>query len=323
MGKADIITKQYVEDNRVFADAFNYLIYGGRQVIEPDKLHSMDSVAVEVPYGSENGAEIPVQKARDELKYLTAMTDERAAYVILGIENQDEIQYAMPVKNMVYDALQYAGQVRKAASSHRKAKDYKEHNAGEYLTGFYKSDHLIPVITLVIYFGSNEWDAPMCLHDMFCVRDEEILSFVENYRIHLIAPKYLDERELEKFHSSLKEVLSFIKYSTDKQKLEKLLGSNENFTALDRTAAMVINVCTNSKLKIDTNQEVVDMCKAIADMRQEGIDIGRQEGIEQGELKKAKETALNLFKMGIGAEKIAEIVNVSISLVKEWLANAL
>ena len=38
---------------------------------------------------------------------------------------------------MVYDALEYAGQVRKAASSHRKAKDAKEHSAGEYLSGFY------------------------------------------------------------------------------------------------------------------------------------------------------------------------------------------
>ena len=64
-------------------------------------------------------------------------------------------------------------------------------------------------------------------------------------------------------------------------------------------------------------KEVVDMCKAIADMRQEGIDIGRQVGrqeeigigrqegigigIEQGELKKAKETALNLYAIGMGA----------------------
>ena len=73
-------------------------------MIQPEKLHRLDSVAVEVPYGSD-GAELPVQKVRDELKYLTAMTDERAAYVILGIENQDAVHYAMPVKNMVYDAL--------------------------------------------------------------------------------------------------------------------------------------------------------------------------------------------------------------------------
>ena len=106
--------------------------------------------------------------------YLTAMADEHAAYVILGIENQDEVHYAMPVKNMVYDALEYAGQVRKAASSHRNAKDAKEHSAGEYLSGVYKEDRLVPVITLVVFFSAGEWDGPMSLHEMLNVQDEEI-----------------------------------------------------------------------------------------------------------------------------------------------------
>ena len=29
MGLADTVTKAYMKDNSVFADAFNYLIYGG------------------------------------------------------------------------------------------------------------------------------------------------------------------------------------------------------------------------------------------------------------------------------------------------------
>ena len=318
MGKADTVTKQYMEDNQVFADAFNYLIYGGREVIQPEKLHRLDSVAVEVPYGSD-GAELPVQKVRDELKYLTAMADEHAAYVILGIENQDEIHYAMPVKNMVYDALEYAGQVRKAASSHRKAKDAKKHSAGEYLSGFYKEDRLVPVITLVVFFSAEEWDGPMSLHEMLNVQDEEILSLVENYHIHLIAPAYLNDRELDKFHSSLREVLSFIKYSTDKQQLEKLVDKNEKFSVLDRKAAMVINICTNSKLKIDPNQEVVDMCKAIADMRSEERREGHMAGIKEGALDKAKETALNLREMGMNPEIIAKVVNEDIKMVDQWL----
>ena len=44
-----------------------------------------------------------------------------------------------------------------------------------------------------------------------------------------------------------------------------------------------------------------------------------QEGIEVGERKKAKEIALNLAKRGIEIEAIAEIVNESVSLVKQWL----
>ena len=227
----------------------------------------------------------------------------------------------MPVKNMVYDALEYAGQVRKAAASHRKAKDTKNHNTGEYLSGFYKEDRLIPVITLVIFFSAEEWDGPMSLHDMLCVQDEEILSLVENYRIHLIAPANLKDEELDKFHSSLKEVLSFIKYSTDRQQLEKLIAGNENFAAMDRKAAMVINACTNSKLKFDLSQEAagMDMCKAIADIRNESRNEGRNEGRAEGAFNKAKETVLNLKAMGMEPEFIAKAVNEDVEIVKQWM----
>ena len=37
MGAADTITKAYMRENAVFADAFNYLIYDGEPVIEPEK----------------------------------------------------------------------------------------------------------------------------------------------------------------------------------------------------------------------------------------------------------------------------------------------
>ena len=40
-------------------------------------------------------------------------------YVVLGIENQNKVHYAMAVKNMLYDALQYAKQVEEAKRSYR------------------------------------------------------------------------------------------------------------------------------------------------------------------------------------------------------------
>lgn len=39
----------------------------------------------------------------------------------MGLENQAEVNYAMPVKDTVYDALQYASQVEKAAQYHEEA----------------------------------------------------------------------------------------------------------------------------------------------------------------------------------------------------------
>ena len=37
MGLADTVTKAYMKDNSVFADAFNYLIYGGEAVVDPKR----------------------------------------------------------------------------------------------------------------------------------------------------------------------------------------------------------------------------------------------------------------------------------------------
>ena len=53
------------------------------------------------------------------------MEDQKAAYLLLGIESQDEVHYAAPVRNLLYDALQYARQVDETARIHREKKDYK------------------------------------------------------------------------------------------------------------------------------------------------------------------------------------------------------
>ena len=106
--KADTVTKDYVKDAGVFADIFNYYIYGGRQVILPEQLTERDSTKIALPYGAD-GAVVPVQKFRDVQKLYAAMTDGKMEYVLYGAENQAEIHYAMPVKNNLYDALEYAG----------------------------------------------------------------------------------------------------------------------------------------------------------------------------------------------------------------------
>lgn len=64
--------------------------------------------------------EDPVQKYRDILKTAVIMQEAETYYLLLGIENQTDIHYAMPVRNMIYDALQYGRQVTDTAARHRK-----------------------------------------------------------------------------------------------------------------------------------------------------------------------------------------------------------
>ena len=52
-------------------------------------------------------------------------------------------------------------------------KSFRKRTSGEYLSGFYKEDVLKPVVTLVIHFGADEWDAPLSLHEMMGSQNEK------------------------------------------------------------------------------------------------------------------------------------------------------
>ena len=284
MGTKNTITKDYMADNRVFADVFNHMLYKGKNVIDPDTLHPLDTTALAAPYGS-GTSEVPVQKFRDEFKSLNVMHDDSRIYLLLGIENQSEPHFAMPVKNMVYDALEYAGQVENSARSHREAKQWPS-TSGEYLTGFYKDDRLIPVITTVVYFGSDTWNAPRSLHEMLFVQDPEILSMVPDYRINLFSPAEIKDEELDKLQSNLKEVMLFIKYSKDKRKLQDLTSQSPGFRSLELKAARVIDSITGINLRFTETEGSVNMCQAVQEMcddaRAEGHASGLSEGHAQG-----------------------------------------
>lgn len=120
MGKLDDSTKVYLQDNYVFADVCNFFLFDGKPVIDPNQLHEMDTTAVSIiPYTNRKnqGKADSVQKYRDVLKSVVVKQDSEAAYVLMGIENQSDIHYAMPVRNMVYDAMQYEKQVSKKYQS--------------------------------------------------------------------------------------------------------------------------------------------------------------------------------------------------------------
>ena len=275
MRKIDTITKKYMENPIVFADTFNQFLY--------------------IPYGASD-AGVPEQKYRDVLKLLNAMTDGRTAYCVMGIENQAEIHYALPVRNGVYDFLQLSHQVSEAASTHKQAmkkmklehanepQEKREPTDGEFLSGFWKTDRLIPVVTLVIYFGSDSWDAPLSLKEMYSNTDNVILAHAPDYHVNLIAPKEMSDDEINEFHSNLREVMLYIKYSKDKKTLNRVVTEDIKFQSMERQAAEVINVVTGSKLKYPEGKGDVNMCLAIQQMREESEIKGAVEAYKDLEV---------------------------------------
>ena len=294
MGAADTVTKAYMRENTIFADAFNYLIYGGRRVIDPNSLKELDTTEIALPFGDDKTDEA-VQKYRDILKSAVIKEDKDAAYVLLGIENQTDIHYAMPVRNLIYDALQYGKQVSDVSAKHRKESD-NGHNRGEYLSGFYKEDRLTPVITLVVHFGADAWDGPLSLHEMMSVDKPEIMQMVPDYRIQLIDPARMKPEDLMKFETSLREVMGYIKYSKDKEGMKTYMAGNSR-TMLERTAAQVIKAITNTPIEIPEGLEEVNVCEAIEEMMKDSK--------AEGELKGKMDTLAGLVKDGLLSVKDA------------------
>ncbi len=258
MGKVDRATKSYLTQSSVFADIFNFYLYEGQQVIDPGQLRELDPAELSMPYGTDRKGE-PVQRYRDLFK----------ALLLLGIESQDEVHYAAPVRNLLYDALQYARQVEETARNHREQKDYRGRDRGEFLSGFYREDKLLPVITLVVFFSPKEWDGPRSLREMMAAEDAAIRSMLPDYRIHLVSPAELSKADFGKFHTSLGDVLEFIKYSMDKDKLVEWLEGEKQDLMLGQKEVEVLNACVNADLRIQPEEEGVKMCKAIQDWKAE------------------------------------------------------
>ena len=285
----DSVSKKYLQDKDRFADLFNFYLYDGQQVIQPEQLREMDTTAITLPYG-QDGKVSSVQKQRDIIKVVSAMTDGHCDYLLLAIEVQSELHYAMPPKNMLYDAMQYADQVSQTAKTHRKNQD-EASTTGEFLSGFYKTDKLLPVITLTLYLDAAEWDAPRSLHEMLLVKDERLLPFIPDYKLNLITPADIADTDFTKFHTELSPVLKYLKYSRSKDKLNEIVHTDPIYRRLDRESAEVINIVTGSNLSIEQGKESIDMCQAIEEMRAESEAKGRVEGILK--------TLVSLFKKGI------------------------
>ena len=205
MSAKDSMAKEYFADNARFADLCNNILYGGREVILPENLKERDTTEVLTALGLDKKT-IAVQKLRDIFKNASIKYTGKSYVVLIGVENQSDIHYSIPVKNMFYDVMAYGNQVKETAKKHRREKDIA--TSDEFLSGFTKEDKLIPVITITVYLGTKEWDGPRRLSDMFGDVDEELLPFIPDYRINLLAPREITD--FTGFRTSIRQLFEVL-----------------------------------------------------------------------------------------------------------------
>lgn len=272
MGKMDAKTKEYMKKPERFAAMFNFLIYGGKQVIKPEKLTPIDST--EVAIIDSNGVEIPVQKVRDALNAWEVLEDEHAVYVLLGEEFQSEVHYAGPVKDMVYDGVNYVDQIKQLKRKYRRKNDDAEIafepdgvkiklTHAEFLSGLRKGDKLKPVITLMVYLGTDEWDGPRSLHEMLHFPDERLKAFVPDYKLNLIVPRELQDGDFSKFGPDLGFLLKILNHG--EMGIAEMLAEPQ-YRSVDGETALLANDIAKLGLEIVIDEGgKADMCKAMVE----------------------------------------------------------
>ncbi len=279
MGTKDVSAREFIADNRRFADVINFYLYAGRRVIVPWDLAEQDTAEALTIFGIRD-KDVGIQKWRDVLKRVIIKTAKGCIYAIVGVENQTQVHYAMTVKTMLYDAINYGNQVNEAAKLHREQGDFSD--GAEFLSGIKAGDKLTPVVTVTLYWGDDAWDAPRSLHEMLNTQDRVILRHVPNYRLNLIAPIEIEDFSL--FETSVGEVLEMIKAAKDNEAMNRLLRTNKAYEGLENEAVRVISLFTGITVEVNEKEGKTNMCKAWEEQELKGIEKGRKEGIEKGRI---------------------------------------
>ena len=192
-------------------------------------------------------------------------------YAILAVENQEGIHYGMPVRVMGYDYYTYNKQYQDRRTY------YKQNNIklveNEFISGIRKTDRFLPVVTLVLYYGEEDWDGPMCLHDMLDI-PEEIKKYINDYRLNIIQIKDNNLQLHNEKNKDLFKIMSII-YDIKKSKEERReeLRKYEERRKISESVVDVVVATTNMQIKYNKEGER-KVCTLWDEVRQEG----RQEG---------------------------------------------
>ncbi len=300
MGKADIYESDYLENEEIFADLVNGVLYQGKQIVKPQELSEQDGELRSISMNQTK------KIIRDKAKMWRG-----TAFVVFSLENQTKVDYRMVFRAMLSESMAYDKQLKKRKEEWKKKENQ---SSEEFISGMGKEDKFIPIITIVIYYGKEkQWDGARTLYELLDTKGngEIILPYISNYRLNVF--DYHEYDDFGQFHSELQSVFEFLRYAGDKRLLgEKLKKNEEKYRKLSSQAKALLAHLTNIKKLPDVKSEDIekgefDMCKAFEDMKEEGRIEGKAEAIiEMGyEFKLSEGSILEKLrrKLDISAEE--------------------
>ena len=149
------------------------------------------------------------------------------------------MHYAMPVRCMLYDGIDYTGQVERITKKRKEEGALKK--AGG-ISPMKREDRLLPVITIVFYYGEEQnWDGPLSLHDMLDIPPElePWTECIQDYRINLVCSQTVNSFH---FKTGLRDVFELLPLLKDKEGMKKFLAvKKEEFMHLDAKKGWLVS----------------------------------------------------------------------------------
>ena len=200
MGCKDKTTRRLEDYNDVFADIMNVLVFDGERVVKEDELEDVDTKSeIAADDKGLRGQE------RDVAKFWTT---EKIRLALFGLENQSAPDSLMPLRLYSYNGASYKAQIIPEKKL--------EHESGLNSNPECKHDDsnpkqpLYPVLTLVLYFGLDRWNAAKSLYDAIKISDR-LKRFIPDMPINLVEVAWLEDEVIDKFQSDFRIVARFFK----------------------------------------------------------------------------------------------------------------
>lgn len=218
---------------------------------------------------------------------------------------------------MLYDAFAYKKQYDGNAQKYggKGAKQKYGLTSAEYISRMKREDKFAPVITIVIYYGGEEWDGAKRLHEMLKI-PPELLTFVKDYELNLVEAR---DNELVFHNKNNKDFFELAKILlSQKYKTKKIRQKAETYCKEQKVDGMVIKTVSaalNAKINYKEVKEDLDMCKVFEEIRAEG----RIEGRLEATINSIKNIILKLNKTSKEAMDILEFSEEERSALRKEL----
>ena len=294
MGTKDTTQKRLEDFEDIFADISNVLLYDGEDVIKENEL---ETVTTKDTYTVE-------QQIHEVERDVAKRWRHHSLHIsLIGLENQTDPDYKMPLRVICYDGASYRAQLN--------AEDPKK---------------TYPVITLVLYMGTEKhWTAPKQLTDCFKY-DERLSKFISNYKINVVELAWLSDEQILKFKTEFRNFVELLRdtrlgrkpqYSPIQLKhvhellqLMRVMSGNDEYEQLLKQTT---NNLKQNKLKGDeiTMKKIVSL----------GFDEARAEaraaGLAEGEAQEKFATAKRMLALGKSLQDIMLITDLPMSKIQE------